>query len=750
MLNVIIKFTIGSFINNDSLITRQILSLKISFYILIFLFLSFVSVPASSNKAGHTMHSNRLSLEKSPYLLQHADNPVDWYPWGEEAFKKARDEDKPIFLSIGYSTCHWCHVMEHESFEDLEVARLLNENFVCIKVDREERPDIDSVYMSVCQMLTGSGGWPLTIFMTSDKKPFYAATYIPKESRFGRTGMLELIPQVKHVWNNDRNSLMGSVDKIMSSVNQQSRSNESQELDNSILDKAYEIFETSYDKTNGGFGSAPKFPTPHNLFFLLRYYKRTGKKNALLMVTQTLEKMRNGGIYDQIGYGFHRYSTDEKWLVPHFEKMLYDQALISIAYLEAFQVTRDDFFAKTAVEVFNYVLKDMTSSDGGFYSAEDADSEGVEGKFYVWDIDEIRTMFSKQGSDLLIDYFNLEPSGNFNDEATGEKSGKNILNLSISREKFFENNDLSCDEFETLLDGFRKKLLLKRSLRTRPFKDDKILTDWNGLMIAAFAMGGRVLDRPELTAAAEKAASFINDNLKSSDNGLIHVYRDGVSLSPAYLDDYAFFIWALLELYETTFNVSYLKQAISFNQYLVDNFWDAKNNGFFDTAHNSEKLILRQKESYDGAVPSGNSVSFLNMIKLARITSDPLLEKKSAQLSGVFSRKVEQFPSAHTMFLSAYDFLSGPSYEVVIAGEKGADDVEDMLSMLRQLYLPAKVVVFHPEVEQTKMIEEIAGYVKTQKSIDNKATAYVCEGYACKKPVTDKNQLLKLFMKNPE
>ena len=695
------------------------------------------------------MKTNRLIQEKSPYLLQHADNPVDWYPWGDDAFKKALDEDKPIFLSIGYSTCHWCHVMEHESFENLEVARLLNDTFVCIKVDREERPDIDSVYMSVCQMLTGSGGWPLTIFMTADKKPFYAATYIPKETRLGRTGMLDLIPQVKHVWDKDRPSLMGSIDKIMSSVNQQSLFNDSQTLESSVFDKTYEIFETSFDKTNGGFGSAPKFPTPHNMLFLLRYYKRIGNKNALLMVTQTLKKMRNGGIYDQLGYGFHRYSTDEKWIVPHFEKMLYDQALIAIAYLEAFQETRDELFSKTAFEIFTYVLRDMTSSEGGFYSAEDADSEGVEGKFYVWGVDEISSIFSEKGSDLLIDYYNLESSGNFSDESTGSKSGDNILHMSISNKKFCEKNNLSFEEFEALLTGLRNKLLLKRSLRTRPFKDDKILTDWNGLMIAALAIGGRVLNRPEFTAAAEKAAGFINSNLKSEDNGLMHVYRDGTSFSSAYLDDYAFFIWGLLELYETTFNVSYLKQAIRLNRYLIDNFWDTKNNGFFDTAHTSEKLIMRQKESYDGAVPSGNSVSLLNMIKLARITSDPQLEKKADKLLEVFAGKVDQFPSAYTMFLCAYDFVSGPSYEVVIAGKQGADDVKNMLSVLRGLYLPGKVVILHPDGKQGKMIEELSEDVIAQKSINGKATVYVCEGYTCKNPVTDTDQLLELFIKRP-
>jgi len=730
----------------------KFLNLTLNIIVYSFIFLTMLNEPAIglNHRSGYTMQTNRLISEKSPYLLQHADNPVNWYPWGDEAFQKALTEDKPIFLSIGYSTCHWCHVMEHESFEDEKVAALLNETFICIKVDREERPDIDSVYMTVCQMLTGSGGWPLTIFMTAEKKPFYAATYIPKESRFGRTGMLELIPQVKHIWQTDRKPLFNSIDNIMSAVDQQNLDHTAEDLEDVVFANTYEIFKHSFDEKYGGFGNAPKFPTPHNLLFLLRYWKRTGNDNALNMVTKTLRMMRGGGIYDHLGYGFHRYSTDKKWLAPHFEKMLYDQALISMVYLEAFQATADAAFSKTAVEIFSYIENEMTSPEGGFYSAEDADSEGVEGKFYVWKIEEIKELFTNKEADLLIDYFNLDPSGNFQNEATGSKSGDNILNVDILDNDFYEKYTSSVDEFKLLLNGYRNKMLEKRSLRVRPFKDDKILTDWNGLMIAALAKGGRVLDRPELTVIAEKAAAFINTSLAAKSGGLLHVYREGSASVSAQLDDYAFFTWGLLELYETTFNTIYLKQAISLNQYMTDNFWDKKNGGFFATAHDAEKLIMRQKDSYDGAVPSGNSVALLNIIKLARITSNSKLEKYAEKLFRSFAAKVEQVPSGHTMFLSAFDFIAGPSCEVVIAGQTGAEDVSGMLKALRSIYLPNKVVLFHPEGVDAKEIEQICNYIKPQKSLAGKATAYICESYTCKKPVTEIEQMTRLLMKKKD
>ncbi|MFH1125034.1 MAG: thioredoxin domain-containing protein, partial [Pseudomonadota bacterium] len=433
--------------------------------------------------------SNRLIHEKSPYLLQHAHNPVNWLPWGHEAFEKAHRENKPIFLSIGYSTCHWCHVMEKESFEDPEVAGLLNETFVSIKVDREERPDLDHVYMTACQMLTGSGGWPLTIVMTPDKRPFFAATYIPKGSRFGRTGMMELIPRLRDTWRTRRDEVLASAESITQSLQGLEKESQGGDLDRSVLDRAYEELSKRFDKTYGGFSNAPKFPTPHNFFFMLRFWKRTGNSEALKMVEKTLQKIRWGGIYDQVGFGFHRYSTDREWLVPHFEKMLYDQAMLALAYLETYQAAGEGVYGDTAREIFEYVLRDMTSPEGAFYSAEDADSEGEEGKFYVWTREELRQILGEEEADLIAKVFHVEKSGNFREEATGENTGANILYLGRPISEIAADLGMPRPDLEKAMESARKKLFEARKKRVHPHKDDKVLTDWNGLMIAAFARG---------------------------------------------------------------------------------------------------------------------------------------------------------------------------------------------------------------------------------------------------------------------
>ena len=513
-------------------------------------------VPTESTSAKTSSHRNRLAAEKSPYLLQHADNPVDWYPWGPEAFEKARMENKPIFLSIGYSTCHWCHVMEHESFEDEQVAKLLNETFVCIKVDREERPDIDQVYMTVCQMMTGSGGWPLTVITTPDKKPFYVGTYFPRESRFGRIGMMDLVPRIKQAWADDPDELLAHARRISDSLQQTVPSSPGQMPDETSLALAYQQLSGIFDRANGGFGNSPKFPTPHNLVFLLHYHKRAPEQNSLKMVEQTLQAMRAGGIYDHIGFGFHRYSTDSRWLVPHFEKMLYDQALLAMAYTQAYQATADARYSQTAREIISYVLRDMTDTGGGFYSAEDADSEGGEGKFYLWTSDEVGDCLTPDEADLVRKVFNISREGNFSEEATGERTGRNILHLTDNLDTFAEDLSISQKELQERLEAARGKLFQYRQKRIHPHKDDKILTDWNGLMIAALAQAGRALDETEYTEAAEKAADFILTNLRRPDGRLLHRYRDGNAGIDAHLDDYAFLTWAMLELYETTFNIS--------------------------------------------------------------------------------------------------------------------------------------------------------------------------------------------------
>ena len=686
-----------------------------------------------------TQNSNKLISEKSPYLLQHAYNPVDWYPWNEEAFKKAKKENKPIFLSIGYSTCHWCHVMEHESFEDPEVAKLMNETFVSIKVDREERPDLDNIYMTACQMMTGSGGWPLTVILTPDKKPFFSGTYFPKESRFGRIGMLDFVPRIKEIWERKNNEALSSADEITKLLATVSTSSAGEVLDESVLDIAFEQLAHRFDEQYGGFGDAPKFPTPHNLLFLLRYWKRTGNQKALEMVEKTLQAMQLGGIYDHIGFGFHRYSTDSKWLVPHFEKMLYDQALIAMAFTETYQATHKEEYKKTVAEIFTYVLRDMTDPGGGFYSAQDADSEGEEGKFYVWAEDEVREVLGKEEADLTVNIFNLEKAGNYTEEAMRERTGVNILHLKKS---------LSGKDLLQQIEQARQKLFNVREKRVHPYKDDKILTDWNGLMIAALAKAAQVFNEPKYSEAAKRAGDFVLTKMCRSDGRLLHRYRDGQAAIPAYLDDYAFFIWGLLELYEATFEAQYLKIALDLNNALIKYFWDDKNAGFYFTSDDTEDILVRKKEIYDGAIPSGNSVAMLNLFRLGRIAGNSDLEEKASKIVQTFSQNVNQVPMAHTQLLIGIDFSLGPAYEVTISGNVQKEDTKAMLKALRSKFVPNKVLLFVSADEKLPEIFQVAKFTKDQKCIDDKATVYVCQSYNCKLPTTDVSTMLQLLDKN--
>jgi len=688
---------------------------------------------------------NRLINEKSPYLLQHAYNPVDWYPWGAEAFEKAKRENKPIFLSIGYSTCHWCHVMERESFEDPEVAKLMNEVFVSIKVDREERPDIDSIYMTVCQMMTGSGGWPLTIIMTPDKKPFFAGTYFPKESRFGRIGMTQLVPRIKEIWTTKRDEIVNSANQITSALQQATKESLGDKLDEFTLRVAYNQLAERFDTMHGGFGRAPKFPTPHNLLFLLRYWKRASNEDALEMVENTLQAMRLGGIYDHVGFGFHRYSTDAEWFLPHFEKMLYDQALLAMAYIEAYQVTGKEEYKKAAREIFTYVLRDMTSPQGGFYSAEDADSEGEEGKFYLWTEEEIRAVLGKEEADLTIDVFNVEEGGNFSEEATGRSTARNILHLKKSIPAIASQLKISEQELEQRLEAAREKLFSVREKRIHPHKDDKILTDWNGLMIAALAKGAQVLNEPKYGEAAKRAVDFILKNLRKPDGRLLHRYRDGQAAIPAHVDDYAFFTWGLLELYEATFDVNYLQTSIDLNRDLITHFWDDINGGFYFTADDGENLLLRNKEIYDGAIPSGNSAAMLNLLRLDRITTNSNFEEMAEKIGSAFSKTIKQFPAAHTELMVALDFGVGPSYEVVIVGDSQADDTKAMIKAIRRQFVPNKVVLLRQTEKEEPDIIRIAEFTKSQLSLEGKATAYVCLNYVCKLPTTDISKMLEFL-----
>lgn len=705
---------------------------------------------------------NSLISEKSPYLLQHVRNPVDWHPWSEEAFERAKQEDKPVFLSIGYSTCHWCHVMAHESFEDAQVAELINDAFVPVKVDREERPDIDQIYMTACQMMTGRGGWPLTIIMTPDKKPFFAATYIPKAGRFGSSGLLELIPRIKDLWTNNRNRLLDSAEKISVNLNQLRTLEAGTALNESALTNAYEGLCSQFDLQNGGFGSAPKFPTPHNLLFLLRYWRRNNDANALDMVETTLQAMRMGGVYDHIGFGFHRYSTDARWFAPHFEKMLYDQALLAMAYTEAYQATHKVEYANTAREILAYVHRDMTSEAGGFYSAEDADSEGVEGKFYLWSLEELKAILDKAEFSLLLKLFDIQEGGNFEIER-----GLNILVLRSSLEDAASVYGMPEKEIRERLEGIRAKLFLAREKRIRPYKDDKILADWNGLMIAAFAKAAQVLvqDQPEsgqapgratgdqelseqgyqdYSRAARRAADFILDEMRGPDGRLLHRYRDGPGIQ-ANLDDYSFMILGLVELYEVVFDAEYLQTALDLTRVMIDHFWDNESGGFYFTPDDGERLLVRRKEIYDGAVPSGNSVAMLNLLRLSRLTGNHEYEELADKIGRAFSVQVSRQPSAYAMLMTSLYFGIGPAYEVVVVGDPDTQDTLEMLKALRSRFMPSKVVILVDSGEATPAIFRLAEFTKNLSAIGGSATAYVCKNQSCDLPTTEAAKMLDLL-----
>ena len=679
--------------------------------------------------------SNRLIDEKSPYLIQHAGNPVNWYPWGKDAFDKARKEDKPVFLSIGYSTCHWCHVMAHESFEDEEVALLLNESYVAIKVDREERPDVDKIYMSVCQSLTGRGGWPLSIFMTPEGKPFFAGTYFPKSSRMGMAGFVDILKQIAAMRQNDRASVVKASENITTAIQPRSDSVRSvHALNVETLEKGYAQLAKTFDPIWGGFGAAPKFPTPHYLTFLLRWHKRSGDSRAMEMVEKTLNTVRSGGIFDQIGLGFHRYSVDEKWLVPHFEKMLYDQALLAMAYIEAYQATGKVKFAQVAHEIFTYVLRDMNSPEGGFCSAEDADSEGKEGLFYLWTPLEVREHLGEEPGDLFCRFYDITEAGNF-------EEGRSILHVPVSTQNFAAKEGMELRKLETLLKNARDKLFDARKKRVHPLKDDKILTSWNGLMIAALAKGYQVFGDQAYADAARMAAAFILENLRAAGGRLLRRYRQGEAACPGYLDDYAFLTWGLIELYEATFKISYLEEAIALNQEMIDIFWDKEGGGLYFTGKGNEPLITRSKEIYDGALPSGNSVAAMNFLRLGRLTGNTDLEKKADQLTRVFAAEVMEHPMAYTQLLVALDFMVGPSQEIVMAGDPAPETMRDMLNVVQRKFLPNKVVLMRPDGAEGKRLATLSPFVEPMHSVDHQPTVYLCEQYVCQVPIREVDEL---------
>jgi hypothetical protein len=695
---------------------------------------------------------NRLAAEKSPYLLQHARNPVDWHPWSEEAFERARREDRPVFLSIGYSTCHWCHVMERESFQNGEIASLMNEAFVCVKVDREERPDVDALYMDVCAMLTGSGGWPLTIVMTADGKPFFAGTYFPDESRFGKPGMRELVAHIRDIWRTDRAGVLRAADEIASAVAARherapgAAPESSHPAGEALIERGFRELAARFDERRGGFGGAPKFPAPHNLLFLLRYWKRTGEPRALEMVERTLGAMRLGGIFDHVGFGFHRYSTDERWLVPHFEKMLYDQSTLAMAYTEAYQATGDGTFARTAREILAYVLRDMTAPEGGFASAEDADSEGVEGKYYLWSEREIRSILGGDDADLAIRLFGVREEGNFVDQSTGAKTGENILHLERPLDEWALELGREPAALERRVEEVRKRLLESRERRIRPAKDDKVLADWNGLMIAALAKGGRALAEPAFVEAARRAAGFVEKALRLEDGRLLRRYRDGEAAIPAQLDDHAFLVWGLIELYEATFDPDTLAAAVRLARECMARFDDAGSGAFFGSPDDGEKLLARRTEICDGALPSGNSVMLLNLLRLSLLTGNEALEARAARLAAAFAADAAGAPAAHTMYLAALDFATGPSAGVVVSGSVADGGARAMLRALAGRYLPSVTVILRPPgAGHHEKWLELAPHTRSLEPVEGRATAYVCRGRSCGLPVTSVEEMLRIL-----
>ena len=687
------------------------------------------------------MPPNRLINEKSPYLLQHAHNPVAWHAWNEETFAKAKAANKPIFLSIGYATCHWCHVMERESFEDVEAARHLNDTFISIKVDREERPDIDAVYMAACQMATGSGGWPLSIFMTPERKPFFAATYLPKRSRFGRTGLIELCERVRELWALEPHKIAAAAEEITGRLTGAFKFSADAAPGLRLLDRAYEDLAFSFDSRHGGFETAPKFPTPHRLLFLLRCHARTGEPRPLEMVVRTLSEMRLGGIWDHLGFGFHRYSTDSRWLLPHFEKMLYDQALLALAFLEAFQSTGRPLLEQTAREIFTYVLRDMRAPNGAFFSAEDADSEGVEGKFYLWEESDFRRTLGAAEADFWAPVFNLRPEGNFKEEATGRSSGANILHLTRPLADWAPQLNTTVEELERRWEQARALLYADRKERIPPLTDDKVLTDWNGLMIAALAAGGRILGEERYTEAAARAARFLLESMRTADGRLFHRFREGERAVRGQAADYAFLIQGLLQLHRATFDLAWAEEAAALQGLMVDEFWDDAAGGFFLAARAEGELPVRPKEIYDGAIPSANSVALMNLLWLSRLTGDAAFAERADALVRAFAGTVSRSPSAFAYFLCGLDFALRSGEDLVIAAAGSGAETRALLAALNRHFTPNQVAHLKSE-ENALRLARFAGFTDGLKVARGETTAHICVGSSCRESVTGTREVL--------
>ena len=693
------------------------------------------------------MADNLLANEQSPYLRQHAENPVDWHPWGDAALDLARRLDRPIFLSIGYSTCHWCHVMAHESFEDPAVALLLNESFVSIKVDREERPDLDSVYMTVCQLMTGQGGWPLTVILTPEGSPFFATTYVPRESGHGRIGMLDLLPRIADVWESRRADVDRSAAEITEALRLATKVPEGSAPGLIELEEATNTLVSRFDERYGGFSPAPKFPSPHTLTFLLRSWDRTGDGGILNKVVATLDAMRCGGIRDQLGGGFHRYSTDAEWRLPHFEKMLYDQALLSIAYTEAWTATGAKRFARVARSTLDYLLEEMVDKQGGFHSAEDADSDGEEGKFYVWTETEVAASLQDgRALSLAIDAFGIESEGNFCEEGTGRHSGTNVLFLAEEPEDLAIGHGGSADSIVARLEAIRLRLLDVRRDRVRPERDDKVLTDWNGLAIAALARAGAVLSEPKYVEAALRCAEFISSNLRAEDGGLLHRWRAGNAAIPAMADDYASLAWGFVELYGATFDPGWLSRAMEHLDILLEDF-EAPQGGLFQTAEVDTGTLVRILESTDGAMPSANSVAAGVLHQLAQLTGRSEYDAAVSRLLEGLGGRVVQAPAAHAALLQVVDRLQGDTLQIVVVGDTADPGVQRMLGLVRERFLPRATLLLKPTEDENicHQLARLAPFTENMAAAGGVATAYVCHGHACDRPISGPEALEKVL-----
>jgi uncharacterized protein YyaL (SSP411 family) len=672
-------------------------------------------------------HTNKLINETSPYLIQHAHNPVDWYPWGPEALERARSEDKPILLSIGYSACHWCHVMEHESFENEEIARLMNENFVCIKVDREERPDLDSIYMNAVQMMTGHGGWPMTMFLAPNLRPFYGGTYYPPEDRRGMAGFPRVLTAIADSYKNRREEILSTADAITAELKKTDRFVASNEmLTTEVLNQAFSALAGNFDPTHGGFGGAPKFPPSMTLMFLLRHYKRTNSPQALDMVEKTLEKMAGGGMYDQLGGGFARYSVDARWLVPHFEKMLYDNALLTRIYLYAYQHTKNPLYRRIAEETLEYIIRDMTDRSGGFYSSEDADSEGVEGKFYVWTRAELLNVLGADDGEVFCKFFDVTEEGNF-------EHGNSILNTPRSLEEFAAEEGKSIEELNRIITAGKRKLFYAREERVRPGRDDKTLAAWNGLMLTAFAEAANILGRDDYREVAVRNAEFITSQL-IEDGRLLRTYKAGHAKLNGYLEDYAYVIEGLLAVYEATFELKFFKQARELADTMLARFWDAQGAGFYFTSSDHEELITRTKDYFDNATPSGNSVSAMTLLKLGLLTQEPEYTRSAVAILRALRPVMVRYPSAFGYMLSALDFYLSEPKEIAMIGKLDSHELRSFVEEIYSRYIPNKVVAAS-EPGDDAAASEIALLV-ARSAIEGKATAYVCRNYTCLEPAT--------------